>query len=541
MHSPLSGASNAIKCPAGSHQRFEGRTSCDLCVAGTHQPDEGEAVCLQCLAGLASAPGSAQCAVCAAGFFRPHANSPAVECTRCDDAATKGVECEFNATIRTLVLKARHWRHSTATLRTYPCRSNDGGWTPCRGGVGVGNDGDGYCATGYQGPRCELCDGSAYSRYFDKLDAHCHDCGDMSTRTSVILCVVLLLIFTTTVGNSARRHLKSSDACSAVVRLFSYLWAIWREAGMRYKVKVLVGFYQCLAAVPSVYNVQPPLAPVHLTRWIHLIELPSEFERIFFMPTACLGNYSTRIWVGSTWPLVLILACAVCTVGAECVQRCTQRDNQSLAASVRAALPTGLQRVLPLTLSLTFLVLPSTSTRLFRAFLCEIFEYDEVSSRSYLYADLTISCDSDEYESTQTVAVAMLALWPVGVPLLYAVLLFASRQALRTGVPTSLSHATAFLADDYSYNYWLPLAWWETLEMCRKLVVTGWVLVLIPGDSEQARVLVALFVSIGFFGLNLRFIPQRRCAIGDADRETALYLMLCVRSLCPPAGSKTEH
>ena len=62
-------------------------------------------------------------------------------------------------------------------------------------------------------------------------------------------------------------------------------------------------------------------------------------------------------------------------------------------------------------------------------------------------------------------------------------------------------------ADDYSY--WAPLAFWEPLEMCRKLTLTGWVL-LIRGDAEQARVLVALFVSIIFYGLNLRFRPQER-------------------------------
>jgi hypothetical protein len=55
-----------------------------------------------------------------------------------------------------------------------------------------------------------------------------------------------------------------------------------------------------------------------------------------------------------------------------------------------------------------------------------------------------------------------------------------------------------------------PLAWWEPLEMCRKLTLTGWDL-LICGDAEQARVIVALFVIIILYGLNLRFRPQRRC------------------------------
>ena len=81
---------------------------------------------------------------------------------------------------------------------------------------------------------------------------------------------------------------------------------------MRYKVKALVGFYQVIAAVPSVYNVRPPLGLEHLTPWVHLLELPSEFERIFVVPTACLGTYRTLILIGSTWPLVVILACAVC-------------------------------------------------------------------------------------------------------------------------------------------------------------------------------------------------------------------------------------
>eukprot|EP00966_Prymnesium_polylepis_P322757 7378997-Prymnesium_polylepis.1 len=45
------------------------------------------------------------------------------------------------------------------------------------------------------------------------------------------------------------------------------------------------------------------------------------------------------------------------------------------------------------------------------------------------------------------------------VPLLYAALLWASRDALLSGRPTRLSHAIAFLADDYR-----PTGagfWWE--------------------------------------------------------------------------------
>eukprot|EP00966_Prymnesium_polylepis_P126751 2931270-Prymnesium_polylepis.2 len=67
-------------------------------------------------------------------------------------------------------------------------------------------------------------------------------------------------------------------------------------------------------------------------------------------------------------------------------------------------------------------------------------------------------------------AFVMLAVWPVAIPLLYVVLLWASRDALRTGIPTSLSRATALLSGDYEAATFM----WEPLEMCRKLTLTGW-------------------------------------------------------------------
>jgi len=192
----------------------------------------------------------------------------------------------------------------------------------------------------------------------------------------------------------------------------------------------------------------------------------------------------------------------------------------------------GLQRVLPLALGLTFLVLPSTSTRAFRTFLCEkIIYHDPSETRRYLAADLALSCESDEYEITRRVAISMLVLWPVLTPLLYTVLLWASRDAFRTGVSTSLSRTTAFLYGDYRADVGI-IFMWEPLEMCRKLVLCGWVL-SINEDAEQARVVVALFTSITFFGLNLRFRPLRR--VDDSALTTLSHLALILVYSCTMA------
>ena len=67
----------------------------------------------------------------------------------------------------------------------------------------------------------------------------------------------------------------------------------------------------------------------------------------------------------------------------------------------------------------------------------------------------------------------------------------------------------SFIAGEYK-----PEAYYaECVDLLRKLMLTGWVL-LIGEEAEQARVLVALLVSIGFLVLRLSLKPQRRCAAG---------------------------
>lgn len=166
----------------------------------------------------------------------------------------------------------------------------------------------------------------------------------------------------------------------------------------------------------------------------------------------------------------------------------------------------GLQRSLPLVLVLTFVLVPSTATRIFKTFLCEPFEYDRNLTKRFLHDDKNIDCDSEEYSSTWTTALVLIVVWPVGVPVLYVVLLWASSDAFFSETQTPLSRATAFLWGDYEAGAF----YWEPLEMIRKLTLTGAVL-LIGEESEQARVLVALLVSIAFLTLLVAMKPLRRC------------------------------
>eukprot|EP00966_Prymnesium_polylepis_P301543 6967154-Prymnesium_polylepis.1 len=116
-------------------------------------------------------------------------------------------------------------------------------------------------------------------------------------------------------------------------------------------------------------------------------------------------------------------------------------------------------------LILTFVLVPSTSMRIFKTFLCDPFEYNANVTRRYLHEDLSLDCESHEYQATRTIAVGLVGVWPMGIPVLYMLLLWASRKALHTGAATPLSKATAFLWADYRSGVY----WWEPLEMLRKL------------------------------------------------------------------------
>eukprot|EP00966_Prymnesium_polylepis_P225132 5206905-Prymnesium_polylepis.1 len=166
------------------------------------------------------------------------------------------------------------------TLQIWRCKW-DGDWSPCRGGYNAGGEGAGFCAEGHNGPRCEVCSGHSY---FGKLDARCHGCGDVKLRTVILISAGLLLLLAWFGGTTATRLLMRGSSCDVAVRTIENTVLIWQKAGMRYKIKALIGFYQCIAAVPSVYNVVPPLGLEEYTRWIDLVELPSELENIF-VPT----------------------------------------------------------------------------------------------------------------------------------------------------------------------------------------------------------------------------------------------------------------
>ena len=85
---------------------------------------------------------------------------------------------------------------------------------------------------------------------------------------------------------------------------------------------------------------------------------------------------------------------------------------------------------LPFVLWVTFLVFSLVSAPAFQAFSCEQFD----DGRAYLRADWAVQCWDEhgrktaDYSALQTLAIVVIAIYPLGVPASYALLLFATRS-----------------------------------------------------------------------------------------------------------------
>jgi len=87
-------------------------------------------------------------------------------------------------------------------------------------------------------------------------------------------------------------------------------------------------------------------------------------------------------------------------------------------------------------LLLTYLVLPTVSTFIFGAFGCENVDPSGVvpGMPTYLRHDYSIACDSALYQFGVTLGIAMILVYPIGIPLMYFYLLYQNRHMISSKV-----------------------------------------------------------------------------------------------------------
>ncbi|CAM9683378.1 unnamed protein product, partial [Choristocarpus tenellus] len=151
----------------------------------------------------------------------------------------------------------------------------------------------------------------------------------------------------------------------------------------------------------------------------------------------------------------------------------------------------------------TFLVFSFSSSKIFQTFACETLEDD----KTYLRADYSLECTSDRHQAFQVYATVMIFVYPLGIPMLYGYIFFANRKDLmskksREGNP----HLQPFV--DLWKQYKPNRFYFELVDLCRRVVLTGIVVFIYPGTAAQ--IAITFMLALWFLWLTEILNPYRK-------------------------------
>jgi len=531
---PAAGADEPQRCSVGHVQSAKGQTQCVSCASGEHQPHTGEAYCLSCTIGQYSVSGSAYCDICAETYYRPHANSSAHACESC--SSLDGLLCPLNSTVETLQVQPGWWRLSPHSTRAYKCASQ-GNTSVCVGGSRGGS----LCAPDHKGPLCKVC--SLDDHYFDDDDAKCVRCEPVNGAAvaAVVVAIVFGLLGVGGLTFLHQQHGPKYDRYGAPLRRWVHaVKARAQSVGIVGKLKSFLAFAQVAASIQNTYSVVLPDFWYQYTSWIRVFGA-LEWTN-WLMPSACVvgAGIVETLLLRAFAPLALVIAMPLVgaavsvahnagTPHAPLIPGLSRQAGGSVlppaafvrpSSAVRSTLGNAAHRRslkhvvldgflswLPASFILAFCFTPSVSAAVFRAWHCISFSYDDLEEHSFLEQDLSVRCDgSDRHKQVLAVAWGLVAIWPIGMVLLYVVVLLPCRFMLLDGKSVSpLLRATAFLHRDYRPSFF----WWEVASLHQRNVLCGWLL-LIDVNLPFIRLIAALVFSVAFLVALLSCRPHRR-------------------------------
>ena len=174
------------------------------------------------------------------------------------------------------------------------------------------------------------------------------------------------------------------------------------------KFRILLAFCQLASSAASIWGHR-------VSRKLHaVLQHPEHCELGVFalLPFGCIynkSNYYTKLLSTTMVPIVLGIN--------DCLHRRYSRDG-------------GTRIFFDLLLNLLYIVLPSTSSVIFRTLKCTAFEWTTGEYWYFLASDYSVRCDAHEGDSERigwlVYASCMMLVYPLGIPLFFAVLLYST-------------------------------------------------------------------------------------------------------------------
>lgn len=206
------------------------------------------------------------------------------------------------------------------------------------------------------------------------------------------------------------------------------------------------------------------------------------FDLGWVLSTGCMVtvDYHDRLLLSTILPIVVIIVLG----GTYAVTISWHRGSEQARHNIR-------RKHMSIVLLVTFLVYASVSSLAFQMFDCDYLD----DGKYYLRADYRISCDSTKHQRLQMYAGVMIALYPIGIPVLYAVLLFRERRILADG-DRRINDPSVQSTSDLWKPYKPSCFFYEIVECGRRILLTSVGLVI--DDEAAAKIAVTFMVSLLF-------------------------------------------
>jgi hypothetical protein len=294
-------------------------------------------------------------------------------------------------------------------------------------------------------------------------------------------------------------------------------WAVFKQLvlkghdlGLVVLCKLALGFYQVALLMPSVFEVPFPslyLGVLQMFQWFAFEPPFQSFE--CFMPT----NYHVQMYTAACFAFAVMV---VLLVGVA-QQAASQRGGGG---------GSGSSSILSYFIVPSYLVYPSVSAVFLETLKCR-----EINFVEFLSKDLTIECASDAHKSATAVAGLMIFIFSIGLVAVYLALLYPHRTDL------SVCPHLSFLFHDYKPQFW----YWESIEIARKLVLTGALATFNRGSHIQLVLAMSIIVLHMLVLAHLK--PYKKARDGNVALfvYTLLLMMFLGAALLSTQAALPDH
>ncbi|GMH89826.1 hypothetical protein TL16_g11577 [Triparma laevis f. inornata] len=532
-HADEKGLENCLECALGSISDYEGAVVCAACVAGKYGNVEATA-CNTCITGTYSDGGagsSDQCNPCEDGFY---SNNPsgAGFCLACDagkHSSEDKTECLFCPAGKMSGVAAGE------------CVDCDVG----KFAEGEGNDSCLFCdddefirgsttnTTGTATSSGCICNAGQYEDHNTK---RCESVVEGVHEDTQGMSVSNLKLKKGAAG--ALRASENAENQGGRARGLSESALARKEAIMAVVAKIqpyskiFLSYFQVAGGLSFAFSLRmPPM----FSNFMNTIRGAVSLDIVSFMPIGCItssSNYHYKMLSSTFVPFAI--GCLMIFAYKTLSQSNTSAASKELA-----------NKIFGVFLTLSFLILPSTSVMVFSNFACQ--DFDE-GFGSYLKVDYSIDCNGTEHKVFSLYAMAMICVYPIGVPLMYYLLLRRERAMLDPGqrkstfelgseekglekalkVRHELEEAHPEIKRlEFLYKNYEPQTYdFEVFETLRKLMLTGGLVFLKPGTGAQIVIAMLMcMAAMKVYAAKRPFIDPDIDTLSEAAQYQLYFVM----------------